>query len=230
MAARNNGTIILAGNSLGNPTDIPARALDALRASDLLVFEEHKPARMALKAAGIHRDYIRYNEHSKSDTIDQIQSALKSGQTVTYMSDQGMPNIADPGQELLEMAYGIHAKVVVIPGACSITAALAACPFYEDHFNYRGFLDRDQTARSDQIRQIKTSHCPTVVLETPYRRERILDDLASGLEPSRKVLLALDITRDHEAYLCQPITKLKTLSAKITGKLNFVIVIDGKPS
>ncbi len=122
----------MAANALGNPSDIPLRSLEALRTADLIVFEEDKVARQTLKAASIHRDYLRLTEHLELDTIDAVKKALKSGQTVVFMSAQGTPTLADPGKKLLDVAYAAGAHVSPIPGPSSVTAALSICHFSMD--------------------------------------------------------------------------------------------------
>ena len=59
------GKLILASGPLGDTSDIPPRSLEALKRGDLLVFEEDRMARQFLKAAGVHRDYLRLSEHKQ---------------------------------------------------------------------------------------------------------------------------------------------------------------------
>ncbi|SME87769.1 SAM-dependent methyltransferase [Pseudobacteriovorax antillogorgiicola] len=218
------GTLILASNCLGLPDDIPQRSLTALRESDLLVFEEDRPARQALKAAGIHRDYLKFTEHNEASTREDVKQALKSGQTVCYMSDQGVPTLADPGSELLKIAYSLDAPVRVIPGPSSVTAALAACPFLESRFLYYGFLPREPDKRSIAIAELAQNPHPIVFLDTPYRRKALLEALSQGFGGDRKALLAVDISGDQEGFYHRSLDALADLTL---DKLNFVIVVQG---
>lgn len=220
---KKEGILIMAGTSIGQPIDIPLRSLDALRTSDCLVFEEDRPARKALKAAGIHRDYLKYSEHNQSDTLKTIAEHLRNGDKVTYMSDQGMPTIADPGKQLLQLAYSIGAKVSVIPGPSSITAALAACPFTNDQFIYRGFLPREPAKREKAILLLKEKDEPVVILETPYRRKALLQDFLRTFGYKRKALLALDITGPQETFIFGTFADL--INAPEDKKLNFVLIL-----
>ena len=85
------GTLVMASNHIGCTDDIPNRALETLKTADLVLFEEDRPARQTLKAAGIRRDYLKFNEHHQMQTLDEVAEALKKGRTVIYMSDQGSP-------------------------------------------------------------------------------------------------------------------------------------------
>ena len=71
------GTLVMASNHIGCTDDIPNRALETLKTADLVVFEEDRPARQTLKAAGIRRDYLKFNEHHQMQTLDEVAEALK---------------------------------------------------------------------------------------------------------------------------------------------------------
>ena len=219
------GQLILAGNSLGHPNDIPVRTLESIRTADLLVFEEDRGARHCLKAAGVFRDYLRYNEHDQKDTLTAVRKALKRGQTVCYTSDQGMPTIADPGQSLLDIAYQLSAKIQVVPGPSSISTALAACPFLGNRYQYLGFLARDEHERQKEIESLADLVDPIVILDTPYRRKKLLGALLRVLGPERRALLAVDISGAQEAYY---LDKLETMARLDLPKLNFVLIVEGR--
>ncbi|MEZ4751495.1 MAG: SAM-dependent methyltransferase [Bdellovibrionota bacterium] len=110
------GKLILAGTDIGNRVDIPARSLDALRTGSLLVFEGSRNARAFLKN-GWHpsRFFVCYSEHEEK-ALKAVEEALRENKTVVYMSDQGMPNVADPGRALLKTACRLRAQVEIIPG------------------------------------------------------------------------------------------------------------------
>lgn len=224
MPKTKSAQLIMAANSLGQICDIPSRSLDALRSSDLLIFEEDRPARQALKAAAIHRDYLKLSEHQEVDTLSAAEEALRSGKTVCYMSDQGMPTLADPGRALLDMAYRLKVSIQVIPGPSSISSALAACPFPVDTFYYQGFLPREKGERIAAIQNLRDEHRePIVILEAPYRRKQLLGALAEVFPENTKALLAVDISGPGENYHYD---RLKALVQMEMPKLNFVIILN----
>jgi 16S rRNA (cytidine1402-2'-O)-methyltransferase len=227
---KKRGKLTMAGTCLGNPEDIPPRSLAALKAADVLVFEEDRPARQFLKAAGVHRDYLKLTEHGETPTLEAVRSALKAGQWVVYMSDQGMANVADPGQDLLSLGYELGAEVSVIPGPSSLTSALAACPFYQDQFFYAGFLSRKESLRNKELIAIGRRSEPTVILEAPYRRKALLDSCLSALGKNRRASLALDISGPNESFLVGNLKEIVNLSGKRTEKLNFVLILEGTTS
>jgi 16S rRNA (cytidine1402-2'-O)-methyltransferase len=218
------GLLIMASNHIGRPEDIPPRALIALKEADLVIFEEDKPARQTLKAAGIHRDYLKFNEHHQQDSLEEATEALKKGSTVIYMSDQGSPALADPGRHLNKIAFSCGAKVQVIPGPSSVTAALSAAPFDTNRFRYVGFPPREPDKRDKFFsKEISSGDC-VVLMDTPYRLKALVESLAKS-HPAGKALIAIDITGEKEQYHYGP---FKKLAIDVPGeKLNFVMVIQG---
>ncbi len=212
----------MAANTLGNPIDIPARSLEALRTADLIVFEEDKIARQTLKAASLHRDYLRLTEHLEQDTLDRVKLALKSGQAVVFMCDQGTPTLADPGQKILEIAYAAGAHVSPIPGPSSVTAALSICPFLHGPFLYLGFPPREPAERDEWLAHYSKVEFPLVILDTPYRRQALIASCMKELGADRRALLAFEISTAEEAV---HLNNLENLAKLERDKANFVLVI-----
>lgn len=223
--AKNIGRLTMAATHLGEPRDLPPRSLEALRDADLLVFEEDRPARSFLKAAGVHRDYVKWTEHREKGVLEDVTAALKAGKWVCYMSDQGTPGLADPGRDLVEIAYRLGARVQVIPGPSSVTAAIAACPFDCKSFLMLGFLPKEPGDRARALRQAAEGRRPFVVMDTPYRLKHVLETCEQVL-PGKKGMLALDISGEHEDYWVGPFAQLRKRAEALDGKLNFVLIVE----
>ncbi len=226
-ASKGPGRLTMAATHVGDVADIPARSLDALRHADLLIFEEDRPARSFLKAAGVHRDYLRYSEHDQKYTLSECEAALKKGQWVAYMSDQGTPGLADPGRDLVAMAYRLGATVQVIPGPSSMTAAIAACPFDCWAFHYLGFLPQEPGRRLVALRAAASLTRPLVIMDTPYRLKHLLGSCQQAFGASRRGFLAIDITGPAEAFWVGDLGDLTRRAEGLGSKLNFVLIVDG---
>jgi 16S rRNA (cytidine1402-2'-O)-methyltransferase len=218
----------MAANSIGNDKDIPSRSLEALQIADVVVFEEDRQARRALKNAHIHRDYIKYTEHHEKETLQVVAEALSQGKTVCYMSDQGMPTVADPGRDLLTLAYQKKAKVSVIPGPCSISAALAACPFLINGYRFIGFTPREKAERDAALKHHVKSDVPLVILDTPYRLMPLLSSCLEIFGGDRRAILALDISGAKEEFRYETLSALTNEAAQFEDKRNFVLIISGE--
>lgn len=222
------GRLIMAATHIGNLEDVPLRTINALKMSDLLIFEEDKPARSLLKKAGIQRAYLKYNEHRSEETLESLRSSLKKGETVCYVSDQGSPTLADPGRKLLEITYALKCEIQVIPGPSAVTAAISACPFNMDRFVFQGFLPAETEKREKQLLLIRESKVPSIILDTPYRLDKLLQSCLKIFPESQKAFLALDITGEEELYSVGSFKKLSQVSEG--KKLNFVLIINGSTS
>jgi len=216
----------MAATHIGNVADIPPRSLDALRNADLLIFEEDRPARSFLKAAGIHREYERWSEHKQNDTMEKAIDAFGAGQWVVYMSDQGTPNLADPGHELLRAAYRLGVKVDVIPGPSSITAALSVCPFDTRRFEYLGFPPKEPERRKQFLKDYMQAEKLLVILDTPYRLKHVIESCKDVFGSNREAFLALDISGENEHFISAPLDDLVFRTRSSEGKTNFILIID----
>jgi len=218
----------MAATHLGDPQDIPLRSLEALRTADLLVFEEDRPARGFLKAAGVHRDYLKYSEHGQSDTLDEVTKVLKSGGWVTYMSDQVTPGLADPGRELVARAYELQAKVEVIPGPSSIAAVIAASPFPCHSFTFLGFPPREAPLRLKALKTAAQLDHPVIIMDTPYRLTHLMEACKEAFGGARRAVLALEISCSGESFWYGQLDALAKRASALTEKLNFVLLVRGK--
>lgn len=217
--------LIMASADIGNVEDLPLRSLEALRNSDMLIFEEDRPARKFLKAAGITRDYYKLNEHKGNDTINDAKAAFKKGQSVCYMSDQGTACLADPGLELVKLAVQMQVDTTVIPGPSSISAAISACPFDCSRFYYIGFTPRKENERKQFLLESGKTPAALVIMDTPYRLKNLLADCLDVF-PKRMALIALDISGPKESFWSGRLDKLLVKAESLTEKLNFVLIIE----
>lgn len=218
--------LTMAATHIGNVEDMPARSLEALKTADLLIFEEDRPARSFLKAAGIHREYERWSEHKQSGTLELAIDALGAGKWVVYMSDQGTPNLADPGYELLRAAYRLGVKVDVIPGPSSITAALSACPFDTRRFEYLGFAPKEPDRRKTFLKDYDHEEKLLVLLDTPYRMKHLIESCQEVFGSNREAFLALDISGPNERFIVGALEDVAQRAQSVDGKTNFILIID----
>ena len=197
--AKPQAVLSMLSTDLGTRADIPTRSLEVLRTADLVIFEEAKLGRQFLKAAGVHRDFHLFSEHHQQETLEAAKDIWRKGGTVSYMSDQGSANFADPGYQLVTLARSLKVSLRVVPGPNSVAAALSACPFAVERFTYVGFLARDESRRRQELERFGALNMPLVILDTPYRLGALLSSWEQTL-PKRKGLLAIEIGNPDEEY------------------------------
>lgn len=227
MSTKNtpSGRLVMACNSLGLAADIPPRSLDAVKAADLVVFEEDRGGRAVLKAAGIHRNYLRYNEHNQTETLENISAALRAGKTVAYLSDQGCPGLADPGRAVVAAGNSAGAAITSIPGPSALTAAIAVCPFDLSSFQFAGFPPREPAERLARLGQLAGTGQPVILMDTPYRLRALLDACRTAWGDGHPATLAIDISGPEERNITAPLARLTQVATDL-DKLNFVLIIE----
>ena len=222
------GTLWIAATTLGDVRDIPPRSLELMRLCHLLIFEEDKRARQFLKAAQIHRQWLRYTEQREQFTIEELERELLAGRDALYMSDQGTPGLADPGLDLVKTAYKVGANVRCVPGPSSLTAAISVCPFDCRRFEFAGFAPRNDEDREQFIRLYLDHQWPVVFFETPYRMKAFFETIVTILKGSdRKIFVAIDISGPQESFFVSTAQDVIKKLASFVDKPNFVVIIEG---
>ena len=127
---------------------------------------------------------------------------LLDGYDVGVMSESGCPGIADPGQEICELAHKNQIKIKPLIGPSSIISALMASGLNGQEFKFHGYLPIEQKERIKKIKIIKEKSGAHIFIETPYRNQKVLEDLINHLKPqNRKISIAIDLTRQVVMFL-----------------------------
>src|SRR4051794_28248853 len=130
--------LYLVATPIGNLEDITLRALRTLREVRLIVAEDTRHTRILLKHYDIATPLLSYHEHNKEARLDQVLAALAEGD-VALVSDAGTPGLADPGYELVRAVQERGGRVVPLPGASALLAAVVASGLVPGPFTFAGF-------------------------------------------------------------------------------------------
>ena len=116
--------LYLVATPIGNARDIGLRALDVLKAADVLAAEDTRHTGKLLAIHGIRRGrLVPYHDHNGAAQRPRLLAALAEGRSVALVSDAGTPLVADPGWRLA--AEAIAASSAEAPGT-AVTAWPAA--------------------------------------------------------------------------------------------------------
>lgn len=140
VARPQEAALYLVATPIGNLGDITLRALETLAGADLLACEDTRVTRVLLDRYGIRQRPTPYHEHNANEAGPRLIEALESGRSVALVSDAGTPLVSDPGYRLVEQALEKGIRVVPIPGASAVLAALTASGLPSDAFMFAGFL------------------------------------------------------------------------------------------
>ncbi|NQV13086.1 MAG: 16S rRNA (cytidine(1402)-2'-O)-methyltransferase [Parcubacteria group bacterium] len=226
MTIEKTGTLYVVATPIGNLADICERALETLRAVDMIACEDTRVTKRLLDRYDISTPTVSYHQHSKATKIDYIASLLESGKSVALVSDAGTPGISDPGSKLVEAVYEKGVKVEVIPGPSAVTAALSVSGLPSDKFIFLGFAPTKK-GREKFFTQVADSELTVVFYESVHRIEKALEQLASVLDSKRTVVVCRELTKMFESiYRGNAQEVLEQLRTdKIKGE--FVVIVEG---
>ncbi|KEC54084.1 16S rRNA (cytidine(1402)-2'-O)-methyltransferase [Bartonella rochalimae] len=200
--------LYLVATPIGNLADITIRALQVLAGVDLLACEDTRVTRILLDHYGIQRKLFLYHEHNAQKARLKLLAALAENKTVALVSDAGTPLISDPGFRLVEEARKAGHKIIPIPGASALLAALITTGLPTDSFFFAGFLSTKKTQRQKQLEQLKAVPATLVFYESPHRLLEALQDMV------------LIFTADRPAAICRELTKkFETVDVSTLGNL-----------
>jgi 16S rRNA (cytidine1402-2'-O)-methyltransferase len=217
---------------IGAARDITLRAMDVLRDADVLVAEDTRSLRKLMDIHSIAlrgRKIISYNDHNGSSKRPLILSEIALGKSVSYSSEAGSPLVADPGYQLGREVTNSGYKVVTVPGACAVIAALTVSGLPTNQFFYAGFLPNSKSARQKFLKLVENIPGTLVFYESPKRLNKALTDMLFILGPERPVVIARELTKKFEETIR---STLGEINEKIEGrsiKGEIVILLGKKP-
>ncbi len=219
--------LYLVATPIGNLDDISLRALETLRAVDLIAAEDTRKTGRLLKHYAIDTPQFSYHEHNERQAVERIIGALRSGRSVAVVTNAGTPGISDPGFSAVRRAVEEGLPVSAIPGATGLIAALVLSGLPLHSFTFRGFSPRKSAARRRFLQLDAASPHTLVFYESPHRLAAFLTD-ALAVYGDRPAALANDLTKLYEQVQRLSISALlETIEGrKLQGE--YIVVIQGK--
>jgi 16S rRNA (cytidine1402-2'-O)-methyltransferase len=191
---------------IGNLRDITLRALDVLRAADVIAAEDTRNSQHLLSAYGIQARLVAVHEHNEAAAAGRIVEDLLAGKRVAYVSDAGTPGLSDPGARLVQAVRAAGLPVMPVPGASALAAALSVSGL-EGGFQFQGFLPPKAAARRRVLEGLRDLPTALVFYEAPHRIEETVADLAQVLGGERDILFAREITKRFEQFHACPLSE-----------------------
>lgn len=218
--------LYLVATPIGNLGDITMRALDTLRAVDLVASEDTRKTGLLLKHFEIKKPQISFHEHNERQAGERILGMLRLGQSVALVTSAGTPGISDPGYTIVRRAIDEGLEITMIPGPTAFVMALVLSGLPVHAFAFRGFPPRKVGPRRRFLEIDRDSPHTLIFYESPYRIAALLQD-ALSVYGDRQAAVANDLTKFYENVLRG---KLSELHAAIEGskpKGEYIVVIAG---
>jgi 16S rRNA (cytidine1402-2'-O)-methyltransferase len=204
------GKLYLIPTTLGemNADDVlPQTIKRAIDFIDYYIVENEKTARKSIKIVHAEKKQSELklfllNKHTDSkEHLDFIKPLLE-GHNVGLMSEAGCPGVADPGAVIVKIAHEKGIQVVPLVGPSSILLALMASGMNGQSFTFNGYLPIDKSEKKQAIKGLEKlsfdKNQSQLFIETPYRNNKLLEDILQTLQPNTLLCIACDITLPTE--------------------------------
>lgn len=194
------GTLYVVATPIGNLGDMTIRGLDTLKTVDAIAAEDTRHTSGLLSHFGISKKLIAVHEHNEHQSAAKLLTQLQAGENIALVTDAGTPGISDPGAVVVDLVRKAGVKVVPIPGASAVIAALSASGITQNGFHFHGFLPASGAARRKVLESIKSQTVTLVFYEAPHRIVECVEDLANVLGGERRLTFARELTKTFETF------------------------------
>lgn len=184
---------------------IPPAVLSAVKNCQVFFVENERTTRRYFKKIWKEMVIDEYEWFNMSDAFtvsDIFKQYLRNNKTIGIISEAGCPGVADPGQALIAIAQEMGATVKPLTGPSSILLALMASGMNGQHFQFAGYLPVDERERATAIRELEAEsakkNCTQIVIETPYRNNKLAEAFIRHCKPSTRLCIAANITDKNE--------------------------------
>ena len=189
--------LYIVSTPIGNLKDITLRAIETLKAVDLIAAEDTRHTKILCKEYGIDTPLTSYFEHNQFKKGDFILKQLQEGKSVALVTDAGTPGISDPGYKLINLAKQYNIAISVVPGPVALIAALSLSGFPSDRFAFEGFLPVKEGQRRKKLESLKGEERTVIFYESPHRLLKSLEDFKEVLDDP-KLFVGRELTKKFE--------------------------------
>jgi 16S rRNA (cytidine1402-2'-O)-methyltransferase len=204
---------------IGNLKDITLRALEYLKACDLIYCEDTRVTAKLLQAYGIKKPLLTYHEHNAEKVREQIIEKIRQGIKICLVSDAGMPLISDPGYKLIRELQACGLYFTALPGACAAISGLCLSGLPTNEFFFAGFFEQ-KTAKKYQ-----TIPGTLIFYESARRLLKTLHSMAVTFG-DRQVSVVREISKIYEESIYGTFDQvMETFSKRSSIKGEIVILL-----
>lgn len=217
------GNLYLIPTGLGDnpPLEVlPISVKKVIEDIDDYIVENEKTARRFIKKISSRKQQSSLkiqvlNKYTEDSELNNFLDACKNGKSIGLLSEAGCPGIADPGAEIVKLAHLSNIKVVPLVGPSSIVLAMMSSGMNGQSFTFNGYLPIDKQEKKSELKRLERisfeQNQSQIFIETPYRNNKILEDLCSTLHPLTRLCVACDITLSSEFIKTMTIKEWKMI-------------------
>ena len=225
-------TLYVVATPIGNLRDVTLRALDILRSADVILAEDTRVTATLLARYGIATRPRALHRHNEAREVERTRADIAAGRSVALVSDAGTPAISDPGARLVRAIAADGCRVVPLPGASAVAAAVSAAGLDAESFVFIGFLPQQAKARRAMLATFAPLPAALVFYEAPHRVADTLRELGQALEGPRMLTIARELTKAFETIARMPLADAPMWLAADANRSRgeFVLIVDAAPA
>ena len=213
--------LYLVSTPIGNLKDITFRAIEILKKSDFILCEDTRVSKKLLNKYEIKSKLISNHKFNEKKNTEKIIDHLKSGKTISLISDAGTPSISDPGAILVNECVKQDIRIFSIPGPSAVASAISISGFSEKFFFYGFFPEKKQTLENE-LQKLSELNSSLVFFVSPRKINKIIPVLKKNFN-GRKIVFCKEITKFYEEYIRKDIDDLKLFIKEPKGEFTIII-------
>ncbi len=204
------GKLYLIPTTLGDnePLEVlPMSVKKVIELTNTYIVENEKTARRFIKKISSGKsqaslEIFHLNKFTDASELPEYLEPCLKGINVGLLSEAGCPGVADPGADIVKLAHQKNIKVTPLVGPSSILMAMMSSGMNGQSFSFNGYLPIDKGERKKEIKRLERlsfeQNQSQIFIETPYRNNKMIEDLSQILEKYTDICVACDITLPSE--------------------------------
>jgi 16S rRNA (cytidine1402-2'-O)-methyltransferase len=214
---------------IGNLADITLRALDLLKAVDVILAEDTRTSGILLKHYSISKPLQSFHNFNEHKILGTLITRLEKGETMALISDAGTPGISDPGFLIIRACLQAGLAVECLPGATAFVPALVKSGLPCDRFVFEGFLPHKK-GRQTALKKLAEEERTMVFYESPHRLLKALEQFKEYFGADRPASVSRELTKKFEETVNGSMEEILTHFQAKEVKGEIVMVVAGKPA
>ena len=212
---------------IGNLADITFRAIEVLKAVDLILAEDTRTSSVLLQHYLIQKPITPYHQHNEHKIVQHLTEQLLGGKTMALLTDAGTPGISDPAFLLVRECAKHNIKVECLPGATAFVPALVNSGLPINSFCFEGFLPLKK-GRQTFLKKMAEEERTMVFYESPMRLVKTLNDFIQFFGTGRQCCVSRELTKKFEENKRGNLQEVHDYFNSKPVKGEIVIVVQGK--
>lgn len=228
MTREKRTSLYLVPTPIGNLSDITLRALEVLKAVDLILAEDTRTSGRLLKHYAIAKPLQSFHNFNEHRVLDSLIRRMEEGEVMALISDAGTPGISDPGFLIARACLQAGLLIECLPGATAFVPALIKSGLAADRFAFEGFLPQKK-GRQTMLKKLVDEERTMIFYESPHRLVKTLQQFGEYFGTDRKISVSRELTKLYEETVNGPLHSVITHFSQKEVKGEIVIVVEGKP-